>query len=223
MAVSAELFLIHLAFINNSLRILVRTDESKETKVFPSIGLRNELFIFGAMNQLLHDTFQDLSLKDLEEWLNSSRYKNRIVETFDRDLLFEQNQSLAIVRAVAIPEEFCLKAKGEWFEINSLFSNETILAPDCKLFLRECINLVPYWSCFTPFVFELLPEIFPINELRNYINTITGKEIDPGNFHRRLKKLDILKPVMAKNHQRVHKWEFYWEKDRVLSEQGLIS
>lgn len=216
-----ELFLIPIAAVNNSLRVLIINDPSNNRQTFPSVLLRQDFHLHAGTRYILSDLFSSLHLADLETWFNSARCKDRIVDVYDRDLLFEQVQSIAIVRAIALPQEFSLNVRGLWLNADSLFSQDSILAPDSRLFLKECLNKVPMWVKNTTFSFELLSQIFSIHDLRMLISMLSEQEIDPGNFHRRLKKLDILRPLVL-GQQRIHKWEFAWEKSDILGIEGLI-
>ena len=80
---------------------------------------------------------------------------------------------------------------------------------------------MPLWVKNTTFTFELLSQVFSIQDLRLLVGMLSSQEIDPGNFHRRLKRLDILRPLVT-GQQRVHKWEFAWEKSDILGAEGLI-
>ncbi|BBH54121.1 hypothetical protein [Fluviispira sanaruensis] len=216
-----ELFLIPIAAVSDSLRVLVTKDPTSDRQTFPSIMLKQDLHLHGGTRQILRDLLSGVPFADLENWLNSARCKDRIVDVYDRDLLFEQSQSIAIVRAIALPQEFSSHAKGVWLDAENLFSQDSILAPDSRLFLRECLNQVPLWVKNTTFTFELLSQVFSIQDLRLLVGMLSSQEIDPGNFHRRLKRLDILRPLVS-GQQRVHKWEFAWEKSDVLAADGLI-
>jgi hypothetical protein len=156
----------------------------------------------------------------VEAWLHSPRCRDRIVDCFDRELLIEGAPGVAIVRAVSLPEDLAADAKGTWVSPKSLFAADSVLGEDSRLFLRECLNLIPTWVRYTSLVFELLPSVFSIQDLRLLVSLLAANEIDPGNFHRRLKRLDILKPLVSG--QRVHKWEFSWSKTEALTTEGLI-
>lgn len=216
-----ELFLIPIAAVSDSLRVLVTKDPVSEKQTFPSITLKQDLHLHGGTRRILSDLLANAHLADLETWFHSARCKDRIVDVYDRDLLFEHVQSIAIVRAIALPLEFSSQARGIWLDAENLFSQDSILAPDSRLFLRECLNQVPLWVKNTTFTFELLSQVFSIQDLRLLVGMLSNQDIDPGNFHRRLKRLDILRPLVT-GQQRVHKWEFSWEKSYILNSEGLI-
>lgn len=220
MSVRTELFLVPLSVHGGSLRILVRRDTNQQGQVLPHVVLRNDLFQHDAQEGLLRDLLASAPANDLEAWLASKRYKDRIVEVFDRSLLFENAQSIAVVRAIAIPEELAPEAKGTWLSAQEVFSNESLLTDDCKRFVKECLELVPLWVRSTTLAFELLPAVFAIQDLRLLVGMLINQEIDAGNFHRRLKRLDILRPLVSG--QRVHRWEFNPERGHMLKNEGLV-
>jgi hypothetical protein len=220
MSMRTELFLVPLSTFGGELRVLVKKDPSIGVQVLPNIQLKGEHFQRSAQEHLLRELLTGAPREEVESWMTSPRYRDRIVEVYDRNLLFEDVPSVAIVRGIAIPEELAPHAKGTWLSVNSLFSQESLLSADCKLFSKECLSLVSQWIRSTTFPFELLPAVFSIQDLRMLVSLLASQDIDPGNFHRRLKKLDVLRPLVSG--QRVHRWEFVWGKDDVLRQEGLI-
>ena len=215
-----ELFLIPFSAHGGELRVLVRRDAEQDKHVLPHLILRSDQLQRDTQSQIVRELLGSAVSSVVEQWMKSPRYRDRVVDAFDRDLLFEGAQSVAIVRALALPEELAPDARGSWLPPQALFSSDSMLSEDCKLFVRECLNLVPRWVRHSSLAFELLPQIFSIQELRMLVSMLAGHEIDPGNFHRRLKRLDILRPLVAG--QRVHRWEFSWDKADALREEGLI-
>lgn len=220
MSARTELFLIPISTHGGELRILVRKDTDLDRYVLPHSILRPEQLQRETQAQLLREILSSSNRSGVTDWMDSPRYRDRIVDAFDRDLLFESAQSVAIVRAVALPEELAPEARGAWLTPKALFSSDSMLSEDCKLFVTVCLNQVPRWVRHSTLSFELLSQVFSIQELRLLVSLLSGNEIDPGNFHRRLKRLDILKPLVAG--QRVHRWEFAWEKADALRVEGLI-
>ena len=212
---NVELFIIPVAAFNDKLHFYTAASST-----FPSCKLSDDLHSFEAMRTVLLKYFSDDS-EEFTQWLNSPRCKDRIIDVYDRNRLPEQRNSIAIVRAVSIPDNIALRDKDSWYEPQSLLNENSLLSQDNKLFLSECLNLIPVWVKNTSFTFELMSRVFSIQELRLLVGTLSNQEIDPGNFHRRLKKLDILRPLGV-GQQRVHRWEFAWERCIALSADGLI-
>jgi hypothetical protein len=220
MSVRTELFLVPLSAHGDNLRVLVRKDANNQGQTLPHALLKADFFQRQAQEQLLSDILQAVPAGELQTWMESPRHCDRIVDVFDRSMLFERSQSVAIVRAIAVPEDLAGEAKGSWLSAQEIFSNDSLLSNDCKLFVRECLNLVPHWVRSSNFSFELLPPVFAIQDLRLLVSMLSNQEIDAGNFHRRLKRLDILRPLVSG--QRIHRWEFAWDRSEVLRTEGLI-
>lgn len=208
-----ELFIIPIATFNDKLHFYVVDNH------FPCIELQNEFYTFAATRALLSNHFS--AHEEFESWLNSPRCKDRIIDVYDRDRLQEHEDSVAIVRAISIPDNIALQDQNSWHEAQNLLSQHSPLSPDNRVFLSNCLNLIPMWVKNTSFTFELMSRVFSIQELRLLVGTLSNQEIDPGNFHRRLKKLDILRPL-GSGQQRVHRWEFAWDRSVALSSDGLI-
>lgn len=226
--INSELFLIPLATIQNRLCVLAQRDpEFPDQRSFPYLPLTPGAHVQSTVRTLVRSLFdvtkEDGNLSEaVENWFQSPRRKDRMIEVYDRDLLPEGKQSVAIVRALAIPDDLSASVKGVWLDFMSAFSDASLLSPDNRLFLRACLKQIPLWVRNTTFSFELLSKVFSIQDLRILVSHLSEQEIDPGNFHRRLKRLDILCPVALQPQQRVHRWEFSWERDGVLSTDGLI-
>jgi hypothetical protein len=215
-----ELFLVPFSAHGGELRVLVRRDPVHDKHVLPHAVLRGDQLQRESQMQIVRELLPSVAPAVVDSWIQSPRYRDRIVDAYDRDLLFEGVQSVAIVRAVALPEELAPDAKGTWLPPQTLFSADSMLSEDCKLFARECLNLVPKWVRHSSLAFELLPQTFSIQDLRLLVSMLAGHEIDPGNFHRRLKRLDVLRPLVSG--QRVHRWEFFWDRSEALKDEGLI-
>ncbi|NBO38916.1 hypothetical protein EBU99_10080 [bacterium] len=220
MSAKTELVLVPVSTHTGELRVLVRRDSTSEKQVLPSVVLKSDLLQKSAMEFVLRELLAQSDAQELLGWIASSKCKDRVVDVYDRDLLFEGVQSVAIVRLIAIPNELAPDARGVWMTADDLFAEESHLSHDCRLFVRDALALVPHWIRHSSLAFELLPKVFSIQDLRLLVGLLSGQEIDPGNFHRRLKRLDLLNPLVAG--QRVHRWEFAWGKGDVLKGEGLI-
>lgn len=226
--INCELFLIPLATIQNRLCVLAQRDpQFPDQRAFPYLPVASGENLQSTLRTLVWSLFDFTNSETtpwnaVEGWFDSERRKDRMIDAYDRSLLFEEKQSVAIVRALAIPDDLSPLAKGVWLDFESAFSDSSLLSPDNRLFLRECLKQIPLWVRNTTFSFELLAKIFSIQDLRNLVSQLSEQEIDPGNFHRRLKRLDILSPVAQQPQQRVHRWQFSWERGFVLSTDGLI-
>ncbi|MBM3381211.1 MAG: hypothetical protein FJY29_02100 [Betaproteobacteria bacterium] len=220
MSAKTELILVPVSTHTGELRILVKRDSSTEKQTLPGTLLRADFLQKSGLEYALREILSQCDAEELSSWIASSKCKDRVVDVYDRDLLFEGAQSVAIVRVVAIPSELAPDARGLWLTPAELFAETSHLSHDCRLFIRDALASVPYWIRHSSLAFELLPKVFSIQDLRLLVGLLSGQDIDPGNFHRRLKRLDLLNPLVAG--QRVHRWEFAWGKGEVLKGEGLI-
>lgn len=220
MSAKTELVLVPISTHTGELRVLVRRDAATEKQVLPHLFLKSDVLQKSAIEHILRDLLTPAEPEELTSWISSTKCKDRVVDVYDRDLLFEGAQSVAIVRVVAIPSELAPDARGVWLTPQELFAEDSHLSHDCRLFVRDALAQIPFWIRHSSLAFELLPKVFSIQDLRVLVGLLSGQEIDPGNFHRRLKRLDVLNPLVAG--QRVHRWEFAWGKGEVLKGEGLI-
>ncbi|MEN9808795.1 MAG: hypothetical protein RLZZ488_362 [Pseudomonadota bacterium] len=220
MSAKTELVLVPISAHTGELRVLVRRDTATEKQVLPHLFLKSDVLQKSALEYILRDLLSSSEPEELSSWIGSTKCKDRVVDVYDRDLLFESAQSVAIVRVVAIPSEIAPDARGVWLTPQELFAEDSHLSHDCRLFVRDALAQIPFWIRHSSLAFELLPKVFSIQDLRVLVGLLSGQEIDPGNFHRRLKRLDVLNPLVAG--QRVHRWEFAWGKGEVLKGEGLI-
>jgi hypothetical protein len=220
MNIRTELFLLPICSVGGEVRVLLKKEAASEKLVIPSYILKPNMYQNAAAEALLSDLLTGVPAQQLEYWLQSSQCHKRIVDSYDRELLLDTNPGVALLRAVAIPEDLAPKAKGLWYSAAEVFGSDSSVANDSKLFVKDALDLVPHWVRYSTFAFELLPKVFSIQDLRVLVGSLSKQEIDPGNFHRRLKRLDILTPLVAG--QRVHKWEFTWDRREILRAEGLI-
>ncbi|MEY4064432.1 MAG: hypothetical protein RIR26_640 [Pseudomonadota bacterium] len=220
MSAKTELVLVPVSTHTGELRVLVKRDPATEKQILPGTLLKPDFLQKTATESTLREILSQCDAEELNAWLASSKCKDRVVDVYDRDLLFEGVQSVAIVRAIAIPSELAPDARGVWLTPEELFAEKSHLSHDCRMFARDALSSVPYWIRHSSLAFELLPKVFSIQDLRVLVGLLSGQDIDPGNFHRRLKRLDVLNPLVAG--QRVHRWEFLWAKGDVLKGEGLI-
>jgi hypothetical protein len=220
MSAKTELVLVPISTHTGELRVLVRRDSHSEKHVLPHVFLKSDLLQKSALEFILRDLLSQTDGEELSAWISSAKCKDRVVDVYDRDLLFEGAQSVAIVRVVAVSSDIAPEARGVWLTPQELFAEQSSLSHDCRLFVRDALALIPFWIRHSSLAFELLPKVFSIQDLRLLVGLLSGQEIDPGNFHRRLKRLDVLTPLVAG--QRVHRWEFAWGKGEVLKGEGLI-
>ena len=87
-----ELFLVPLSALGGELRVLVRRDSATDKQVLPHAVLKQNHVQRENQESILRDILSASPQNELDSWLGSPRCKDRIVDCFDRDLLFENSQ-----------------------------------------------------------------------------------------------------------------------------------
>ena len=82
-------------------------------------------------------------------------------------------------------------SRAQWYGLSEIpklaFDHDKILR-EALIHLRERIH-------FEPIGFELLPEVFTMPQLQNLYESILQVKFDRRNFHRKIQKLNIVKPA----------------------------
>ncbi|MBN1927454.1 MAG: NUDIX hydrolase [Prolixibacteraceae bacterium] len=119
-------------------------------------------------------------------------------------------------------DQAVLKKHGvEWFSIDELpgliFDHDEIVQKALKRLKRKAKS--------EPIGFELLPEKFTITQLRNLYEAIYQRELDPGNFRRKLMSMDLLDRLpykdMNSSKKGAYLYAFNKEKYEILSGNGF--
>ncbi|MEL6132697.1 MAG: NUDIX domain-containing protein [Bacteroidota bacterium] len=130
--------------------------------------------------------------------------------------------------ALVRPEAFQLHAQtdasdAQWFHLDHL----PPLAFDHQQIIDTAIDRLKSKVTYEPIGFELLEEQFTFAELQKLYETLLNREIDRGNFQKKIKSLDILeelpdlrKPSGSGRPARV--FRFHEEKYFALKERGEL-
>lgn len=70
---------------------------------------------------------------------------------------------------------------------------------DHRKMVDEALSQLRYRATYEPVGFELLPPTFTLSQLKKLYEAIFDREIDAGNFRRRLKKMDFLEKLDKKD------------------------
>ncbi len=89
----------------------------------------------------------------------------------------------------------------EWHSMSSIPQ----LAFDHKKILEYALQRLRYKLEYTTVGLELLPEKFTLTELQNVYETILEKKLDKRNFRKKIKSLDILKPLKEAKMEGAHR------------------
>lgn len=111
-------------------------------------------------------------------------------------------------------------ARVTWHEIDRVPQ----LAFDHKLILSTAIQRLRAKIRYAPIGFDLMPKTFTIGQIRQLYETLLGRKIDGGNFHRAIKKLQILDETGEQqegNHRPAALYSFNRERYDDLVERGF--
>lgn len=216
MSLQTDLVVIPVTVMNNDLRVLL-TPNPQGNYSLPNVTLGGGLLQQGAYTALAKNLFGESQAALISQWMASERFRTRVVEVFDKPSGAAAVDAVRIVRVLGIPEDLAKHTRAEW---RSLSQAIEVVDEDSAKFLQATRDMIPFWARMTTLVFEILPAVFSIQDLRLIVSYLSSQDVDAGNFHRRLKRLDILRPLVAG--QRVHKWEFVWEKAAVVAREGLL-
>lgn len=219
MTLQTELVLVPITVVNEELRVfLVPQTKLGGSLGLPAVSLNQSFVQRDALKALMTSFFPQTVSNEVGAWMQSRRFQGRVIEVYDSSTASGQS-TIQVVRAVAVPQDLAKNAQGEWYSFEEAAVRLEGNFVD-RAFLEACQELVPFWSRMSTFTFEVLPAVFSIQDLRLLVSNLSKQEVDAGNFHRRLKRLDILTPLVSG--QRVHRWEFAWEKTPVVSREGLL-
>ncbi|MGO4710503.1 NUDIX domain-containing protein [Chryseobacterium sp. 2TAF14] len=123
--------------------------------------------------------------------------------------------------AVLVADE--LSEKCEWISLSQL--NEIELAMDHREIIEKALLTLRERITYKPIGYNLLPEKFTLSELQKLYETILGKELNRGNFYRKIKNLEILRKLNEQRRGGAHKspdlYSFDEENYKKALENGL--
>ncbi|WP_312089589.1 NrtR DNA-binding winged helix domain-containing protein [Chryseobacterium sp.] len=100
-----------------------------------------------------------------------------------------------------IPDE--LTEACEWFYLSQL--NEVDLGMDHREIIEKALLTLREKISIKPIGYNLLPEKFTLTELQKLYEAILGKELNRGNFYRKIKNLGILNKLDEQRRGGAHK------------------
>lgn len=96
-----------------------------------------------------------------------------------------------------------LSEKCEWIYLSQL--SEIDLAMDHREIIEKALLTLRERISYKPIGYNLLPEKFTLSELQKLYETILGKELNRGNFYRKIKNLGILRKLDEQRRGGAHK------------------
>lgn len=145
-------------------------------------------------------------------------------EDFD-DTLFHKQRFISIgyyalynpSRFNLVPDE--LSESCEWIYMSQL--SEIELAMDHREIIEKALLTLREKISIKPIGYNLLPEKFTLSELQKLYEAILGKELNRGNFYRKIKNLGILNKLEEQRRGGAHKSPDLYSFDEEKYAQAL--
>ncbi|MCE3074380.1 NUDIX hydrolase [Chryseobacterium gwangjuense] len=201
-----EIFLPHLSadpvifgFDNNELKVLLLKMNYRKQWMLPGGYIRKDEDLDEGIVRLLKER-AGVAVSYLEEFGVFGK-KNRsefYFEDFD-ETLFQKQRFItigfyALYNATTLhPVADEMSETCEWIYLSEL--PEIELAMDHREIIEKALLTLREKISIKPIGFNLLPEKFTLPELQKLYEAILGKELNRGNFYRKIKNLSILRKL----------------------------
>ncbi|SHK14693.1 NUDIX hydrolase [Chryseobacterium polytrichastri] len=227
-----ELFLPHISadpvifgFDQNDLKVLLIKMNYRKQWLLPGGYVKKDEDLDEAVERILKDRAGVTGVY-LEEFGVFGK-KNRsefYFEDFD-ETLFHKQRFISIgyyalynpTKLNPIPDE--LSEKVEWIYLNQL--SEIDLAMDHREIVDKALMTLREKISTKPIGYNLLPEKFTLSELQKLYEAILGKELNRGNFYRKIKNLGILNKLEEQRRGGAHKSPDLYSFDEENYERAL--
>lgn len=231
-----DLFLPHLSadpvvfgFDQSELKVLLLQMTYRKQWLLPGGYVKKEEDIDDAAKRVLKERagISDVYLEEFAVFGKNKR-SEFYFEDFD-DSLWQKQRFVSIGyyalynpdNAILVVDE--LSEKCEWISLSQL--NEIELAMDHREIIEKALLTLRERITYKPIGYNLLPEKFTLSELQKLYETILGKELNRGNFYRKIKNLEILKKLNEQRRGGAHKspdlYSFDEENYKKALENGL--
>lgn len=231
-----DLFLPHLSadpvvfgFDQSELKVLLLQMTYRKQWLLPGGYVKKEEDIDDAAKRVLKERagISDVYLEEFAVFGKNKR-SEFYFEDFD-DSLWQKQRFVSIgYYALYNPDNANLvvdelSEKCEWISLSQL--NEIELAMDHREIIEKALLTLRERITYKPIGYNLLPEKFTLSELQKLYETILGKELNRGNFYRKIKNLEILKKLNEQRRGGAHKspdlYSFDEENYKKALENGL--
>ncbi|MBD3904174.1 NUDIX domain-containing protein [Chryseobacterium sp. Ch-15] len=235
-AEAKDLFLPHLStdpvvfgFDQSELKVLLLQMTYRKQWLLPGGYVKKEEDIDDAAKRVLKERagISDVYLEEFAVFGKNKR-SEFYFEDFD-DSLFQKQRFVSIgYYALYNPDNANLvvdelSEKCEWISLSQL--SEIELAMDHREIIEKALLTLRERISYKPIGYNLLPEKFTLSELQKLYETILGKELNRGNFYRKIKNLEILKKLNEQRRGGAHKspdlYSFDEENYKKALENGL--
>lgn len=231
-----DLFLPHLSadpvvfgFDQSELKVLLLQMTYRKQWLLPGGYVKKEEDLDDAAKRVLKERagISDVYLEEFAVFGKNKR-SEFYFEDFD-DSLWQKQRFVSIGyyalynpdNANLIVDE--LSEKCEWVYLSKL--NEIELAMDHREIIEKALLTLRERISYKPIGYNLLPEKFTLSELQKLYETILGKELNRGNFYRKIKNLGILRKLNEQRRGGAHKspdlYSFDEENYKKALENGL--
>ncbi|QQQ28678.1 NUDIX hydrolase [Chryseobacterium indoltheticum] len=231
-----DLFLPHLSadpvvfgFDQSELKVLLLQMTYRKQWLLPGGYVKKEEDLDDAAKRVLKER-AGISDVYLEEFAVFGKNKRSEVyfEDFDESLWQKQRFVSIGYYALYNPDNANLVVdelsdKCEWVYLSQL--KEIDLAMDHREIIEKALLTLRERISYKPIGYNLLPEKFTLSELQKLYETILGKELNRGNFYRKIKNLGILRKLDEQRRGGAHKspdlYSFDEENYKKALENGL--
>ncbi|MCX8532487.1 NUDIX hydrolase [Chryseobacterium luquanense] len=231
-----DLFIPHLStdpvvfgFDQSELKVLLLQMTYRKQWLLPGGYVKKDEDLDAAAERVLRER-AGISDVYLEEFAVFGK-KNRsefYFEDFDESLWHKQRFISIGYYALYNPDNANLiidefSEKCEWIYLSQL--SEIELAMDHREIIEKALLTLRERISYKPIGYNLLPEKFTLSELQKLYETILGKELNRGNFYRKIKNLGILRKLDEQRRGGAHKspdlYSFDEENYKKALENGL--
>lgn len=231
-----EIFLPHLSadpvifgFDNNELKVLLLKMNYRKQWLLPGGYVRKDEDLDDAVVRILKERagIKNIYLEEFGVFGKKNR-SELYFEDFDETLFHKQRFVTIGYYALCNPSRFRLIADEysetcEWIYVSRL--SEVDLAMDHREIIEKASLTLREKISYKPIGYNLLPEKFTLSELQKLYEVILGKELNRGNFYRKIMNLDVLKKHNEQRKGGAHKapdlYSFNKRKYMKALENGL--
>ncbi len=231
-----EIFLPHLSadpvifgFNNNELKVLLLKMNYRKQWLLPGGYVRKDEDLDDAVIRILKERagIKNIYLEEFGVFGKKNR-SELYFEDFDETLFHKQRFVTIGYYALCNPSRFRLIADEyseicEWVYVSRL--SEVSLAMDHREIIEKALLTLREKISYKPIGYNLLPEKFTLSELQKLYEVILGKELNRGNFYRKIMNLDVLKKLDEQRKGGAHKspdlYSFNKRKYMKALENGL--
>jgi len=211
-----EIYLSHLSadpvifgFENNELKVLLVKMNYRDKWLLPGGYVRKDEDLDDAVQRIIKERtgLSDVYLQEFGVFGKKSRSEDYF-EDFD-ETLFQKQRFISIGYLALynpsgtdlIKDE--LSQSCEWVFVSQL--SDFDLAMDHREIIEKALLSLREKIAIKPIGYNLLPEKFTLSEIQKLYETILGKELNRGNFYRKIKNLGILKKLNEQRRGGAHK------------------